>query len=146
MLHLNLAFSCRNSLLRVWCLRLPLWMRGIFCSYSLSSYSLVWFDVQASFIAAVNCFCKFVSINNGFCVFHRVDIMVQPSWTWGPVGPLEFDTDAFRAVENGFTLLRCSSVGVSGVVSPFYRVLEYRCMQILAPWAVFPKSIQFESL
>lgn len=55
-----------------------------------------------------------------------VDIMVQPSWTWGPVGPLEFDTDAFRAVENGFTLLRCSSVGVSGVVSPFYRVLEYR--------------------
>jgi len=29
-------------------------------------------------------------------------------------------------VENGFTLLRCSSVGVSGVVSPFYRVLEYR--------------------
>jgi len=94
-----------------------------------------WCDLMCKhrLFAAVNCFCKFVSINSGFCAFHRVDIMVQPSWTWGPVGPLEFDTDAFRAVENGFTLLRCSSVGVSGVVSPFYRVLEYRCMQTLAP-------------
>ncbi len=105
-----------------------------------------WCDLMCKHhsFAAVNCFCKFVSINNGFCMFHRVDIMVQPSWTWGPVGPLEFDTDAFRAVENGFTLLRCSSVGVSGVVSPFYRVLEYRCMQTFP--LTRPKSIQFECL
>lgn len=65
------------------------------------------------------------------CGLSRVDIMVQPSWTWGPVGPLEFDTDSFRAVENGFTMLRCSSVGVSGVVTPFYRVLEYRFVLFL---------------
>ncbi|CAI5481848.1 unnamed protein product [Closterium sp. Yama58-4] len=52
-----------------------------------------------------------------------VDIVLQPSWTWGAIGHLTFETDAVRAAENGLTLLRCSSIGVSGVVSPYYRTL-----------------------
>ena len=47
----------------------------------------------------------------------RVDILLQPSWTWGAVGPRHFDNNALRAGENGYTLFRCSSDGVSGVVA-----------------------------
>jgi apolipoprotein N-acyltransferase len=43
------------------------------------------------------------------------DIMLQPSWTWGPLGKLHSQMDSARAAENGFTLLRCSSGGTSGV-------------------------------
>ena len=46
-----------------------------------------------------------------------VDILLQPSWTWGSVGPRSFDNEALRAIENGLTLFRCSSDGVSGIVS-----------------------------
>lgn len=47
-----------------------------------------------------------------------VDILLQPSWTWGSLGPRHMAGNALRAVENGFTLFRCSSVGLSGVVLP----------------------------
>ncbi|CAI5505165.1 unnamed protein product [Closterium sp. Naga37s-1] len=53
-----------------------------------------------------------------------VDILLQPSWTWGAIGHVTLQTDAVRAAENGLTLLRCSSIGVSGVVSPYYRTLD----------------------
>ncbi|CAI5930779.1 unnamed protein product [Closterium sp. NIES-64] len=56
----------------------------------------------------------------------RVDILLQPSWTWGAIGHMTFETDAVRAAENGLTLLRCSSIGVSGGVSPYYRTLAAR--------------------
>ncbi|GJP68627.1 hypothetical protein CLOP_g25302 [Closterium sp. NIES-67] len=55
-----------------------------------------------------------------------VDILLQPSWTWGAIGHMTFETDAVRAAENGLTLLRCSSIGVSGVVTPYYRTLAAR--------------------
>ncbi|GLC43321.1 hypothetical protein PLESTB_001340700 [Pleodorina starrii] len=47
-----------------------------------------------------------------------VALLLQPSWTWGAVGPRHFASDALRAIEDGFTIFRCSSDGVSGVVSP----------------------------
>ena len=47
-----------------------------------------------------------------------VDILLQPSWTWGAIGIRHFSGNALRAIENGFTLFRCSSDGVSGIVSP----------------------------
>ncbi|CAI5505201.1 unnamed protein product, partial [Closterium sp. Naga37s-1] len=56
----------------------------------------------------------------------RVDILMQPSWSWGATGHLFSDGDAVRAAENGLTLLRCCSVGVSGIVSPHYRTLAAR--------------------
>lgn len=48
----------------------------------------------------------------------KVDIFLQPSWTWNALSSRHFNGDAMRAVENGFTLLRCSSEGESGVVDP----------------------------
>jgi hypothetical protein len=50
----------------------------------------------------------------------KVDVFLQPSWTWGPIGPLHAYDNAYRAVENGFQLLRCSSGGLSGAISPTY--------------------------
>jgi apolipoprotein N-acyltransferase len=54
---------------------------------------------------------------------NQVDVMLQPSWTWGAILSRHFDGDAVRAVENGFTLFRCSSDGESGIVGPRGRVL-----------------------
>mmetsp|Transcript_32546 Transcript_32546/g.71833 ORF Transcript_32546/g.71833 Transcript_32546/m.71833 type:complete len:682 (+) Transcript_32546:94-2139(+) len=48
----------------------------------------------------------------------QVDMMLQPSWTWGSIGPRHMAGNAIRAIEGGFTIIRCSSEGVSGVVSP----------------------------
>lgn len=41
--------------------------------------------------------------------------MLQPSWTWGPIGTYHGQGNILRAVENGFTLFRCVSQGVSGI-------------------------------
>ncbi|KAI7899088.1 carbon-nitrogen hydrolase [Cokeromyces recurvatus] len=49
---------------------------------------------------------------------HNIDIMLQPSWTWGPTGTYHEQTNIIRAVENGFTLFRCVSQGVSGIYEP----------------------------
>jgi apolipoprotein N-acyltransferase len=48
----------------------------------------------------------------------KVDLMIQSCWTWGAFGARHAVGDAMRAVENGFTLLRCSSDGVTAVYSP----------------------------
>jgi hypothetical protein len=50
----------------------------------------------------------------------RVSVLLQPSNTWGPIGDYHFRTNALRAVENGFTHIRCSSGGYSGAATPFY--------------------------
>lgn len=52
----------------------------------------------------------------------KVDVFLQPSWTWGAISSRHFDGDAVRAVENGFNLFRCSSEGESGIVDPRGRV------------------------
>ncbi|KAI8139989.1 carbon-nitrogen hydrolase [Fennellomyces sp. T-0311] len=49
---------------------------------------------------------------------HNVDVMVQSSWTWGPEGTYHGRSNGLRAVENGFTMLRCGSQGLSGVFEP----------------------------
>lgn len=49
---------------------------------------------------------------------HKVDLMLQPSWTWGPIGTYHEQSNIIRAVENGFTLFRCVSQGISGVFEP----------------------------
>jgi apolipoprotein N-acyltransferase len=49
---------------------------------------------------------------------HKVDVMLQPSWTWGPIGTYHQQGNMLRAVENGFTLFRCVSQGVSGIFEP----------------------------
>ena len=53
-----------------------------------------------------------------------VDIVLQPLWSHAGLGRRRFDTDSIRAIENGFTLFRCDSNGVSGVVSPRGEILS----------------------
>jgi apolipoprotein N-acyltransferase len=48
----------------------------------------------------------------------NVDIFLQPSWTWNAISTRHFVGNSLRAIENGFTLIRCSSDGESGVVDP----------------------------
>lgn len=48
----------------------------------------------------------------------QVNILLQPSWTWGALSSRHFEGNAIRAIENGFTLFRCSSNGESGIVTP----------------------------
>lgn len=48
----------------------------------------------------------------------KVDIFLQPSWTWNAISTRHFIGDSVRSIENGFTLIRCSSDGESGVVNP----------------------------
>ncbi|KAI8345367.1 carbon-nitrogen hydrolase [Blakeslea trispora] len=55
---------------------------------------------------------------------YNVDLMLQPSWDWGPIGTYHEQGNMLRNVENGFTRLRCASQSISGVTeatlnSPF---------------------------
>eukprot|EP00301_Raphidiophrys_heterophryoidea_P026087 c8915_g1_i1.p1 GENE.c8915_g1_i1~~c8915_g1_i1.p1 ORF type:complete len:325 (+),score=87.75 c8915_g1_i1:736-1710(+) len=53
----------------------------------------------------------------------KVDLLIQPSQTWGPIRELHSMMDSTRAVENGLTLLRCSSYGFSGIYNTYHRTL-----------------------
>lgn len=55
----------------------------------------------------------------------EVDVLLQPSNTWGPVGEYHFRNNALRAVENGFTHVRCSAGGYSGVATPLYSFVHH---------------------
>ncbi|KAI9254650.1 carbon-nitrogen hydrolase [Sporodiniella umbellata] len=48
----------------------------------------------------------------------KIDVMIQSSYTWGPIGTYLAQTNHIRAIENGFVLLRCASQGISGVYEP----------------------------
>lgn len=54
---------------------------------------------------------------------NQIAIMFQPTWNWGATGILHAEMNRVRAVEFGFTLVRCASNGVSGVFDQFYRIL-----------------------
>ena len=66
-----------------------------------------------------------------------MDLLLQPSWTWGPIGPRHFAANALRAVENGATYVRCGSDGVSGVVGPYYNILHKQFTRPTAQTLVF---------
>lgn len=53
-----------------------------------------------------------------------MDIMLQPSWTWGPNAMLHAYANRLRAVEHGFTHIRCTQYGVSGVFDAFHHTIS----------------------
>ncbi|KAG0049775.1 hypothetical protein BGZ83_005423 [Gryganskiella cystojenkinii] len=55
----------------------------------------------------------------------KVDLMLQPSWTWGSIGRLEASIQSFRAVEQGFTLFRCGSWAPSTVWDTYHQLFGY---------------------
>ncbi|KAF9576463.1 hypothetical protein BGW38_008148, partial [Lunasporangiospora selenospora] len=56
----------------------------------------------------------------------RVDLMLQPSWTWGSIGRLEAYMQSYRVVEQGFTLFRCGSWAPSTVYDPYRQLYGYK--------------------
>lgn len=55
-----------------------------------------------------------------------VDILLESSREWGLTGPMYMESRAIRSVENGFTLFRCVSEGVMGVVEPNFKFQMWR--------------------
>ncbi|KAI8804873.1 carbon-nitrogen hydrolase [Cladochytrium replicatum] len=53
-----------------------------------------------------------------------VEVLLQPSRSWGAVGLYQARSSALRAVEQGFALVQCSSNGISGVYGPFGETFE----------------------
>lgn len=53
----------------------------------------------------------------------QVDIMLNPSWDWSTAGFFLAEISAMRSLENGFSMIRCASNGVSGVYDPWGQVV-----------------------
>lgn len=54
---------------------------------------------------------------------HNADLAVGPSWYWASIGQNLWEHNIFRAIENGFTLIKCSENGISGAADPFGRII-----------------------
>ncbi|NJN84444.1 MAG: hypothetical protein HC802_20645 [Caldilineaceae bacterium] len=52
-----------------------------------------------------------------------VDILLSPAYLWPEIGELHADMAAFRAIENGVTVIRQADQGVSRYIDPFGRTL-----------------------
>lgn len=52
---------------------------------------------------------------------HQADLMVGPSWYWASIGTPMWHHNSFRAIENGFNLLKCSERGITGHVDAYGR-------------------------
>ncbi|KAI1313466.1 hypothetical protein EDD11_002526 [Mortierella claussenii] len=56
----------------------------------------------------------------------KVDLLLQPSWTWGSIGRLEASIQSYRAVEQGLTIFRCGSWAPSAVWDPYHQIFGYK--------------------
>ncbi|KAF9974862.1 hypothetical protein BGZ73_001637 [Actinomortierella ambigua] len=56
----------------------------------------------------------------------KVDLLLQPSWTWASIGRLEATMQSFRAVEQGLTLFRCGSWAPSTVYDAYHQLYGYK--------------------
>ena len=54
----------------------------------------------------------------------EVDILLQPSQTWGAVISRHFEGNALRATENGASMFRCSCDGESGIVNARGKIIS----------------------
>ena len=54
----------------------------------------------------------------------RADLVLAPASDWPAIGRIHHAMASFRAVENGFSLVRAARWGVSGVVDPYGRTLS----------------------
>jgi apolipoprotein N-acyltransferase len=53
-----------------------------------------------------------------------VDIMLVPAWDWKAITPLHAEMAVYRAIENGFSMVRQTGDGISIAVDPYGRVLS----------------------
>lgn len=79
--------------------------------------------------SAVICFDdSYISFNHGFGAkvtedFPKTDILFAPSWDWSSVAAAHTKSAAFRAVENGYALVKPTYGGLSAVVDRYGREL-----------------------
>ena len=52
---------------------------------------------------------------------HGADLVIGPSNYFAGIGQSFFEHNIFRAIENGFTLIKCSEYGITGSVDPYGR-------------------------
>eukprot|EP00804_Cyclotella_cryptica_P027164 CCRYP_016077-RA/>CCRYP_016077-RA protein AED:0.19 eAED:0.19 QI:0/-1/0/1/-1/1/1/0/546 len=52
---------------------------------------------------------------------HDADLVIGPSWYWASIGYNLWGHNTFRAIENGFTLIKCSEYGMTGALDPYGR-------------------------
>ena len=52
-----------------------------------------------------------------------VDILLSPSYVWPEIGTMHAEMAAFRAIENGVTIVRQEDSGVSAFIDPVGRFL-----------------------
>jgi len=52
---------------------------------------------------------------------YEADLVIGPSWYWASMGYNLWGHNIFRAIENGFTLIKCSEYGMTGAVDPYGR-------------------------
>ena len=55
---------------------------------------------------------------------HQADLMIGPSWYWASIGSTMWHHNSFRAIENGFHLVKCSERGISGHLDAHGRVMN----------------------
>lgn len=48
-----------------------------------------------------------------------VDILLSPSYVWPEIGTMHAKMAAFRAIENGVTIVRQEDDGISALIDPF---------------------------
>ncbi|KAL3772643.1 hypothetical protein ACHAWO_013188 [Cyclotella atomus] len=58
-----------------------------------------------------------------FMQAHDADLAVGPSWYWASIGQNLWEHNIFRAIENGFTLIKCSENGISGAVDLYGKTI-----------------------
>ena len=54
----------------------------------------------------------------------KADIMLVPAWDWKAIDPLHTIMATFRAIENGFSLVRQTGEGLSIAVNPIGKTLS----------------------
>lgn len=57
-----------------------------------------------------------------------IDLMLQSSYTWGPLGRSHARVSSLRAIEQGFTLFRCCQRGTSGIYDTFGNIYAEKNM------------------
>ncbi|MDH3491964.1 MAG: hypothetical protein OEM82_00290 [Acidobacteriota bacterium] len=53
-----------------------------------------------------------------------IELMIVPSWDWAAINPLHTEMAVFRAIENGFSMVRATADGTSIAVDPYGRVMS----------------------